>query len=121
MALHQTKREGKTFIVNDGLYLSILKSCKYEKTEPLTLTKSFKLLEESDKFIPGGAQTYSKSWRPHIKGVSPIFLKSGKGSIVYDVDDNEFVDLIQGLLPNILGYANEHVNNAVMEVASKGS
>ena len=120
MALHQTKREGKTFIVNDGLYLSILKSCKYEKTEPLTLTKSFKLLEESDKFIPGGAQTYSKSWRPHIKGVSPIFLKSGKGSIVYDVDDNEFVDLIQGLLPNILGYANEHVNNAVMEVASKG-
>ena len=120
MALHQTDREGKTPIINDGLYLSILKSCKNQETKPLVLSKSIKLLEESNKFIPGGAQTYSKSWRPHIKGVSPIFLKAGKGSIVHDVDNNEFVDLIQGLLPNILGYANEDVNKAVSEVASKG-
>ena len=78
MALHQTDRKEETPVINDGLYLSILNSCKNEGTEPLTLSKSFHLLEESNKFIPGGAQTYSKSWRPHIKGVSPIFLKTGR-------------------------------------------
>ena len=119
MALNQIENLNNKYI-NDGLYLSILNSINEDSSKPLTLTNSFKFLEESNKYIPGGAQTYSKSWRPHIKGVSPIFLESGKGSIVKDVDSNEFVDLIQGLLPNILGYANDEVNKAVIDIAAKG-
>ena len=120
MALKSTKSRKDDFIINEGLYLSILNSSNHKPAKKLILENSEKLLKESNKYIPGGAQTYSKSWRPHIRGVSPIFLESGKGSIVKDVDGNEFIDLIQGLLPNILGYSNKEVNLSVFNTASRG-
>jgi glutamate-1-semialdehyde 2,1-aminomutase len=107
-------------IINEGFYLSIFKTAKPEPAPPLQLGKSFEWLERSEKVIPGGAQTYSKSWRHHIRGVTPIFLESGKGAIVADVDGNQYVDLVQGLLPNILGYANEEVDRAAYERACNG-
>ena len=107
-------------IINEGYYLSILKAANSEKASELELGKSFELLERADKVVPGSAQTYSKSWRHHIKGVTPIFLEKGKGAWVTDVDGNKYVDLIQGLLPNILGYGNEEVDRAVFEQAQRG-
>ena len=120
MALKSTEPRNDEYIINEGLYLSILESSTSDPARKLILDKSEELLKESNNFIPGGAQTYSKSWRPHIRGVTPIFLDSGQGSIVKDVDGNEFIDLIQGLLPNILGYANKEVNQAVFDSASRG-
>ena len=120
MALKSTEPRNDEYIINEGLYLSILESSTSDPARKLILDKSEVLLKESNNFIPGGAQTYSKSWRPHIRGVTPIFLDSGQGSIVKDVDGNEFIDLIQGLLPNILGYANKEVNQAVFDSASRG-
>jgi glutamate-1-semialdehyde aminotransferase len=52
--------------------------------------------------------------------VAPIFLARGKGSYVWDVDGNRYIDLVQGLLPNILGYADEGVNKAVSEQIAEG-
>lgn len=112
-------QQGKATI-NEGFYLSIFKQATAEAAKPLTLEKSFYWLERSERVIPGGAQTYSKSWRHHIRGVTPIFLESGAGALVKDVDGNQFVDLIQGLLPNILGYSNEEVNRAAHDRACKG-
>lgn len=107
-------------IINEGFYLSILNTATNEAAHPLNLDKSSYWLERADKVIPGGAQTYSKSWRHHIRGVTPIFLDKGKGSVVTDVDGNEYVDLIQGLLPNILGYANDEVDRAAYQIACNG-
>ncbi len=107
-------KQGKA-IINEGFYLSIFKMATAEAAPPLWLDKSFAWLERSEKVIPGGAQTYSKSWRHHIRGVTPIFLDSGKGAIVTDVDGNQYVDLVQGLLPNILGYAHEEVDRAAYD------
>ena len=111
--------QGKS-IINEGFYMSIYNQASDEPASPLTLDKSFEWLERSDQVIPGGAQTYSKSWRHHIRGVSPVFLDKGKGATVIDVDGNQYVDLIQGLLPNILGYGDEAVNRAAYERASEG-
>jgi glutamate-1-semialdehyde 2,1-aminomutase/spore coat polysaccharide biosynthesis protein SpsF len=111
--------QGKA-IINEGFYLSLVKAASAEAAPPLTLEKSFSWLERSERVIPGGAQTYSKSWRHHIRGVTPIFLESGKGAIVTDVDGNQFVDLVQGLLPNILGYAHDEVNRAAHDRACNG-
>lgn len=111
--------QGKS-IINEGFYTSIYDQVTSEPASPLTLDKSFEWLERSDKVIPGGAQTYSKSWRHHIRGVTPIFLEKGKGALVTDVDGNQYVDLIQGLLPNILGYGHEEVNKAALERANEG-
>jgi glutamate-1-semialdehyde 2,1-aminomutase/spore coat polysaccharide biosynthesis protein SpsF len=111
--------QGKA-IINEGFYLSLFKEASAEPAPPLVLDKSFSWLERSERVIPGGAQTYSKSWRHHIRGVTPIFLDRGKGAIVKDMDGNQYVDLIQGLLPNILGYAHEEVNRAAHVRACKG-
>ena len=107
-------------IINEGFYLSIFKEADDKLAKPLKLTKSFEWLKRSENVVPGSAQTYSKSWKHHIKGVTPIFLNSGKGAVVEDVDGNKFVDLIQGLLPNILGYANAEVNDAAYERSVSG-
>ena len=112
-------QQGKSTI-NEGFYLSILNEASAEAAKPLGLEESFRWLERSDQVIPGGAQTYSKSWRHHIRSVTPIFLRSGKGALVKDVDGNEYVDLIQGLLPNILGYADDDVNEAAAKQAQVG-
>jgi glutamate-1-semialdehyde 2,1-aminomutase len=112
-------RQGQA-IINEGYYLSLFKTASADKAPPLVLDQSNYWLERSDRVIPGAAQTYSKSWRHHIRGVTPIFLDRGKGAIVWDVDGNQYVDLIQGLLPNILGYANEEVNRAAYDRANAG-
>ena len=83
--------------------------------EMRTLSKSKALFERARKVIPGCAQTFSKGYTQYVQGVAPIFLARGKGSYVWDVDGNRYIDLVQGLLPNILGYADEGVNKAVSE------
>jgi glutamate-1-semialdehyde aminotransferase/spore coat polysaccharide biosynthesis protein SpsF (cytidylyltransferase family) len=102
-------------VANFGYYKSLYDHSDGAKAPPLRLDANEAWLRRSDGVIPGGAQTYSKSWRQHIRGVSPIFLERGSGARVWDVDGNEFIDLIQGLLPNILGYAHPDVDRAAYE------
>ena len=107
-------------IPNRGYYTSLYQAAGATKAPALRLQRSEEALTRSSRVIPGGAQTYSKSWRQHIRGVSPVFLSRGRGARVWDVDDNEYVDLIQGLLPNILGYAHPEVDRAAHERARSG-
>ena len=50
----------------------------------------------------------------------PVFLQRGEGCRVWDVDGNEYIDYIQGLLPNLLGYAHPEVNAAVARQLAEG-
>ena len=86
----------------------------------MNFAESESWLERSKKVIPGAAQTFSKGTNQFVNGVSPIFLSHGKGAHVWDVDGNKYIDYIQGLLPNILGYANEEVNQAFYEQVDRG-
>lgn len=81
--------------------------------------KSRTLLEAAEKIIPLASQTFSKS---HIQypDLAPHFLVRGKGSRVWDVDGNEYVDFINGLLPVILGHCDPDVDAAVLEQLKKG-
>jgi glutamate-1-semialdehyde 2,1-aminomutase/spore coat polysaccharide biosynthesis protein SpsF len=105
---------------NAGYYKSLFDAASGSRAPARPLQKSEELLARSSAVIPGGAQTYSKSWRQHIRGVSPIFLDRGAGARVWDADGNEYIDLIQGLLPNILGYAHPEVDRAAYERAKLG-
>src|SRR5439155_25699092 len=105
---------------NHGYYKSLFDSASGAKAVSRRLDQSLRLLERSAQTIPGAAQTYSKSWRQHIRCVSPLFLDRGQGAYVWDVDGNQYVDLIQGLLANILGYAHPDVKRAVSEQCGTG-
>ncbi len=56
-------------------------------------SNSEKLLEQTKKIIPLASQTFSKNFTHYPHGVSPFFIERGKGSRVWDVDDNEYIDL----------------------------
>ena len=88
------------------------------------MTRNYKvsesILEKAKKSIPLGSQTFSKSITQFPYGVSPYFAKKGKGAIIWDVDNNEYIDFINSLLSVSIGYADEDINNAVKSQIDMG-
>jgi glutamate-1-semialdehyde 2,1-aminomutase len=82
--------------------------------------KSEQLLEQALKSIPLASQTFSKSLTQYPKGVSPFFIKKGKGSKVWDVDGNKYIDFINSLAAVTLGYCDKDVDGAVQEQMKSG-
>lgn len=76
-------------------------------------TNSEELLERALRTIPLGSQTFSKSKTQYPMGVSPFFIRRGKGSRVWDVDGNEYIDFINSLAAITLGYCDPDVDAAV--------
>lgn len=81
---------------------------------------SEELWNKQKSLIPGGGQTLSKLPERYVNGVYPKLLSYGRGGHVWDVNGNEYVDLISGLGAVSVGYNNEHVNRAVKKQLSKG-
>src|SRR2546427_397824 len=93
---------------------------------PKSLEKSAKLLEKARKLIPGGTNsgaraTITRGFYEGLKVAMPAFIERGKGSRLFDVDGNEYLDYILGFGPIILGHADPAVVNAVKEQATAGS
>lgn len=82
---------------------------------------SEKLLRRELKVSPLAAQTYSKSYRYFCEGEAPVYIKSGNGSHLIDVDDNEFIDFICALGPVTVGYNDQSINEAVIKQVNRGA
>lgn len=111
--------QGKA-IMNEGYYRSLYQQAVAGSAPPRSVANSQTWLARSRRVIPGVAQTFSKSVSQYVQGVSPVFLQRGQGCRVWDVDGNEYVDYVQGLLPNILGYAHPEVNAAAVAQLGQG-
>ncbi|HTY23739.1 MAG TPA: aminotransferase class III-fold pyridoxal phosphate-dependent enzyme [Desulfomonilaceae bacterium] len=86
----------------------------------LNITRSRELFEEATGLIPGGVLGARKP-ADFVDGEYPIFLESGKGCRLTDVDGNEFIDFLCGYGPIILGYREEEVDEAVYkQIKDKG-
>jgi len=81
--------------------------------------KSEQLFKEAQKIIPGGV-TSARHPRKFVPGKYPIFMNKGKGSHVWDVDGNEYIDWIVSFGPTILGHANPQVDEAVRKNMEQG-
>lgn len=112
-------RQGQA-MMNEGYYRTLYAQAEAGPAEPLRLEQSEQLLERARKVIPAASQTFSKGPTQYVRGVSPVFLRRGLGCRVWDVDGNEYLDYVQGLLPNILGYAHPEVNEAVSVQLGEG-
>lgn len=78
------------------------------------------LLARACETVPLGSQTFSKSKTQFPYGVSPYFISHGKGSRVWDVDGNEYIDFVNSLLAVSLGYCDPDVDAAVRGQMDKG-
>jgi glutamate-1-semialdehyde 2,1-aminomutase len=84
-----------------------------------TFERSQEAFARAKKTIPLAAQTFSKSYLQYPQP-SPLFLSHGQGGLVWDVDGNEFVDLVSALLPNVLGYRDSDVDDAIRRQLCSG-
>lgn len=91
-----------------------------KEAEKLNITKSRELFEEATGLVPGGVLGARRP-ADFIEGEYPIFLESGKGCRLTDVDGNEFIDFLCGYGPIILGYREEELDEAVYrQIKEKG-
>lgn len=72
------------------------------------------------KVIPAGTQTLSKGPGCFVDGVSPKYLKRGKGSRVWDVDGNEYLDYCLACFPLTLGYGHPAIDGAIQRQLEDG-
>ncbi len=82
--------------------------------------KSIEHLAHAEKVTPLGSQTYSKSRKTLPPGLAPLYADHAQGCRIWDIDGNEYVDLISGLAAVNLGYADEEINAAVTRQLASG-
>jgi glutamate-1-semialdehyde 2,1-aminomutase len=69
--------------------------------------------------IPGGVNSPVRAFRS--VGGDPPFIVRGKGSHIWDADENEFIDYIGSWGPLILGHAEPNVLDAIVGAACNGT
>ncbi len=69
------------------------------------------LFARANKFIPGGVNSPVRAFKS--VGGNPVFIKSAQGPYLYDVDGNQYIELINSWGPMIFGHANPEVEEAV--------
>jgi len=83
------------------------------------ISESERLFAEALEIIPGGV-TSARHPSKFVRGHYPIFLNHGKGSHVWDVDGNEYIDWLCSFGPNVLGHVHPRVEKAVRENLEQG-
>lgn len=76
------------------------------------------LFARASAIIPGGVNSPVRAFA--AVGGRPRFLVSGRGPTVTDADGREYVDLVGGWGPAILGHAHPEVVAAVADAATRG-
>jgi len=84
-------------------------------TPTLKRDRQVELYHRALKTMPGGTDSNFRSW-----GEDTVYVDRGKGGRVWDLDDNEFVDLRMGYGPVILGHADPRVDDYVNERMRRG-
>jgi len=81
--------------------------------------KSEKLYQQGQKHLVGAVNSPVRAFKS--VGGTPLFIKKAKGSRIYDVDDNIYVDLVLSYGPMILGHRNNKVEKAVAKALTYGA
>ncbi|HEX9511153.1 MAG TPA: aminotransferase class III-fold pyridoxal phosphate-dependent enzyme [Puia sp.] len=84
------------------------------------ITESNKLYERALPIMTPVTQTLAKGPGQYVNGVAPKYLKRGKGSHVWDVDGNEYLDYNMAIGPLSLGYAYPKVDEAIIAQLKDG-
>ena len=83
------------------------------------MSRSEDLYRRALSLIPGGVNSPVRAMR--AIGRDPIFIESGSGALIRDVDGNEYVDWVCSWGPLILGHADPAVIDAATAAAARGT
>lgn len=80
--------------------------------------KSDNMYNEAVTVMPGGVNSPVRAYRN--VGRNPLFIEKGKGSKIYDIDGNKYIDYICSWGPNILGHCYPKVIEEVKKACDNG-
>ena len=83
------------------------------------MSRSEDLYRRALSLLPGGVNSPVRAMR--AIGRDPIFIESGSGALIRDVDGNEYVDWVCSWGPLILGHGNPAVVDAAAAAAARGT
>jgi len=85
----------------------------------MKLENSIALFTKGQKHLVGAVNSPVRAFKS-VGGV-PLFIDKAEGSKIYDVDGNEYIDLVLSYGPMILGHRNRKVEKAVKKALKKGT
>ena len=85
----------------------------------MNLEKSAAAFEEAKKFMPGGVNSPVRSYSS--VDCTPPFISHAKGSKIFDIDGNEYIDYVGSWGPMILGHAHPQIVEALKKAVEKGT
>ncbi|MGA8532525.1 MAG: glutamate-1-semialdehyde 2,1-aminomutase [Candidatus Tumulicola sp.] len=84
----------------------------------MSLERSIAAFARAKRVIAGGVNSPVRAFK--AVGLSPVFMKSGSGAILRDLDDNEYVDYVLSWGPLLLGHAHPAVVKTIAAAAARG-
>lgn len=81
--------------------------------------QSIDAYNEAVDLMPGGVNSPVRAFKS--VGMNPIFMERGKGSKIWDIDGNEYIDYVLSWGPLILGHADDRVVGKLKEAAERGT
>ncbi len=85
----------------------------------MDFSKSEQLYEEALKYIVGGVNSPSRSYKA-VGGGAPVVMERAKGAYFWDVDGNKYIDYLGAYGPIITGHAHPHITEAIKRAAETG-
>lgn len=85
----------------------------------LHLEKSQAAFDEAKNLMPGGVNSPVRSYQN--VDCDPPFIDHAKGSKIYDIDGNEYIDYVGSWGPMVVGHAHPRVVKALQQAAEKGT
>lgn len=85
----------------------------------MRISKSLRLYKKAVELMPGGVNSPVRAFK--AVGGNPLFIARAKGSKIYDVDGNEFIDYVLSWGPMILGHSHPEVVRALKKAIENGT
>ena len=86
----------------------------------LKIKNSINFYNKAIKLIPSASQTFSKSSKVFDKNFFPLFSSKGINQYIIDLDNNKFLDFVNGLGSVSLGYSLKKFNNEIISSLKNG-
>jgi glutamate-1-semialdehyde 2,1-aminomutase len=85
-----------------------------------TIAASESWLSRARGLVPALTQTLAKGPGQYVRGVAPVYASRAKGSHLWDVDGNEYIDWQMAIGPIVLGYGHPAVDDAIRRQLADG-
>ncbi len=85
----------------------------------MTNNNSVNAFSKAKELIPGGVNSPVRAFKS--VQTDPVFIAKAKGSKIWDIDGNKYIDFVSSWGPLILGHAHDNIVKALQEAAELGT